>query len=199
MSQTTTTDMDRIKNLAYIVANKSRRIPFWVYNNVYGERLSTEDAVDMAMTAVYEALYDDPDQEDRDVVARATKIYKSYFWGRGTPAYDRRRRGTSGKSRVQLSAELLSHLPWGVPAAEQIDSSEPQEFFLEDLYSVIEDHYGPETALICVMHYGYKWSLNKIVTRAMGIAKDTKEHSRECVRLSRLLKSLRSHIETLNV
>lgn len=190
-------EIRRIEDLSEKVYADSYKIPFWVSKNIFGEVLPEQDAREMAKTAVFEALFEE-DSDDDDVIKRATRIYKSYFWGKGTACYDSYRRATTGVLRTKNMADLVPTLPWGEEL--EVSNSVSQEHRFEirslgDLFELIADHAGPEVALVFVLRYSYDWSVSRIVRAMLGCEIGTKEYIRETQRLFRLLSNLEGYFK----
>lgn len=185
--------LERIRTLAEELHSKTYKIPFWIYKNVFREVLSEEEAKEMAMTAVFEAI----SESDRDVLGRAEKIYKSYFWGRGTAGYDACRRATvGGKARIRNYADHVKHTTWGeeIPGAHA-EQPEVEYQSLGELFELLAKHVGPEAALIFVLNKGYDWSISKIIRSLLGMELRSTEYHRETARISRLLSNLEGYFK----
>lgn len=202
MSNVISITEEQIEGLVPAVARRVRSMMFWIYKNVYNEDLEDQDVTGAARTAIFEALYDNADASEKEIIESSVKICKSYLWGKGTWFYDKYRRNSTGKARIKAFADEVYVTPWGeeinltseegVPTSLNVDDIENPA--IEDIFEKLEKQLGPELAMVYVLHYGYDWSISKIIQSLMGFDKGSDEFNREGMRISRLLKNIKGKL-----
>lgn len=189
----------RLERLAKKIKKKVLKKSYWVTKNIYREKTSSRDVLDQAMTAAFEAVFENPEASEKDLVVLGVKKYNTYLWGKGTCFYEKSRRSTENKNRAKLLADHIVTTPWG----EEVNSYEvvadgTHEIDFRDigkLFENLENLMGPELATAYVLHYAYRWPLTQITENIFGLDEETKDFQKIKARLTRFLKRVEGKLE----